>query len=131
MITKDCFMLSLVRTFPGITLIRLDWIVVSDRRLHSITQLMTSNEEVFIVLPLISIKFSSFEYSCVYGAFFLSFPSILKTSCVCCEYVFDSIWLSYNIQTLLFHSHKKRHCDSALLSITYCAHNKTRSENKT
>lgn len=82
LITKDWFMLSLVRTFPGITLIRLDWIVVSDRRLHSIKQLMTSNEEVFIVLPLISIKLSSFEcifffsYSCVYGVFpLLSFYS--------------------------------------------------------
>lgn len=76
LITKDCFMLSLVRTFPGITLIRLDWIVVLDRRLHSIKQLMTSNEEVFIVLPLISIKLSSFEctfffsYSCVCTGFF-------------------------------------------------------------
>lgn len=84
LITKDCFMLSLVRTFPGITLIRLDWIVVSDRRLHSIKQLMTSNEEVFIVLPLISIKLSSFEcifffsYSCVYGAFSSPFFLLCK-----------------------------------------------------
>lgn len=90
-------MLSLVRTFPGITLIRLDGIVVLDRRLHSIKQLMTSNEEVFIVLPLISIKLSSFEctffsptHVCVRG-FFLFFLSTLQTSCVCCEYVFDSI----------------------------------------